>query len=173
MHEAQQIAALCALVLDKIQGGVWHMTNLDRFRGILRSGAILPEPEIDNSERWSTSQGSEWYPYVRTLGGVSLFDFREFNPEQYSVKYPISSWREFVPYRSAWNDAVWIEIDVPKLGATFISGAELLARWKAEKVGNRIMPEIEAAHLGPLPRTAFKNVFLVRRGTQALEELGF
>jgi hypothetical protein len=57
-------------------------TNVSRFQGILRSAAILPDPEIPDSERWSTSLGSKWYPYVRTLGGISLFDFRRFNRQQ-------------------------------------------------------------------------------------------
>jgi hypothetical protein len=72
-EQAEKEEVLRALVLQKLQGGVWHTTNVGRFQGILRSAAILPEPEIPDSERWSTSQGSEWYPYARTLGGVSLF----------------------------------------------------------------------------------------------------
>jgi hypothetical protein len=148
-------------VLGRLQGCVWHTTNSERFRGIVRCAAILPEPDIKDSDRWSTSLGSEYYPYVRTLGGVSLFDFRDFDPEHYSEVYPNSMWREFVPYRPAWGEAVWIEIDVSLLGDAFISGPALLARWKADTVGNRIMPQIEAAHLGPLPRSAFKEVLLV------------
>jgi hypothetical protein len=105
---------------------------------------------------------------VRTLCAVSLFDFRDFDPEHYSDAYPISTWREFVPYRSVWREAVWIEIDISQLGDAFISGPALLARWKAEQVGNRIMPKIEAAHVGPLPRSAFKEVFIVREGVHML-----
>lgn len=166
--EADKMEALTNLVLGRLQGSVWHTTNSDRFREIVRSGAILPEPDVKDAERWSTSQGSAYYPYVRTLGGVSLFDFRDFDPEQYSDAYPISTWREFVPHRSAWREAVWIEIDTSQLGEAFISGPALLARWKADHVGNRIMPEIEAAHMGPLPRSAFKEVFLVREGVHML-----
>jgi hypothetical protein len=79
VKEAEKTEVLRALVLQKLKGGVWHTTNMNRFQGILRSSAILPEPEIPDRERWSTSRGSELYPYVRTLGGVSLFDFRKFN----------------------------------------------------------------------------------------------
>jgi hypothetical protein len=167
-EEAEKMEVLRALVMQRLQGAVWHTTNRERFQGIMRSGAILPEPDIRDTERWSTAQGSNWYPYVRTLGGVSLFDFREFNPEQYSKDYPLSTWAEFVPYRSTWKEAVWIGIDVEKLGKTFLSGSDLLVRWKAAGVGNRIMPIIEAAHLGPLPCVAFKSVFYVCEGSASL-----
>jgi hypothetical protein len=162
VKEAEKMEVLRALVLQKLQGGVWHTTNMNRFQGILRCSAILPEPEIPESERWLG------YSYVRTLGGVSLFDFRQFNREQYWKDFPRSNWDEFVPYRMTWNEAVWIEIDVDKLGNAFLSGVDLLARWNAAKVGNRIMPEIEAAHVGLLPRTTFKNVFTVRKGSDTL-----
>lgn len=168
-EEAEKEEVLRALVPHKLQGGVWHTTKVSRFQGILRSAAILPEPEIPDSERWSTSQGSEWYPYVRTLGGVSLFDFRKFNREQYSEEFPVSTWAEFVPYRSEWKEAVWIEIDVGKLGKAFISGEGVLSRWKSAKDGNRIMPGIEAARVGPLPHTAFKTIFTVRQGRETLD----
>ena len=167
-EEAQKEEVLRSLVLQRLQGAVWHTTNSERFQKILHSGAILPEPTIPDRDRWSTAMGSKWYPYTRTLGGVSLFDFREFNPDQYSKDYPLSTWAEFVPYRSTWKEAVWIEIDAEKLGKAFVSGNDLLARWKTVEVGNRIMPRIEAAHLGPLPCVAFKSVFHVCEGSASL-----
>jgi hypothetical protein len=165
---ADKMEALTTLALTRLRGSVWHTTNSDRLQGIVRSNAILPEPDIADTDRWSTSQGRTYYPYVRTLGGVSLFDFRDFDPEYYSAIYPNSTWTEFIPYRSVWKEAVWIEVDISQLGAAFISGAELLAQWKAAKVGNRIMPEIEAANIGSLPKSAFKQVLLVREGFDTL-----
>jgi hypothetical protein len=45
-----------------------------------------------------------------------------------------------------------------------ISGADLVTRWNSEKAGrHNFMPYIEAVHLGPLPRTAFKRAFLVQK----------
>jgi hypothetical protein len=169
-EEAANEEMLRALVLQRLQGAVWHTTNSDRFQRILSSGAILPEPNILDAERWSTGRGSQWYPYVRTLGGVSLFDFREFNQDRYSKDYPLSTWAEFVPFRSIWKEAVWIEIDVERLGRSFLSGSDLLARWKAAEVGNRIMPLIEAACLGPLPCAAFKSAFRAFEGNATLAD---
>ena len=150
-------------VLAELVGGVWHTTNQDRFLRIRECGAILPKPDISEHERWGTAVGPEGYPYVRSIGGVSLFDFRGFEAESYSAEYPSSSWGYFVPCHLSWDSAVWIEIDHESLGSAFISGGELLARRKAEDSFRRIMPLIEAAHIGPLPCRAFKRVFSVRR----------
>lgn len=96
-------------VLRELLGGLWHTTHPDRFEMILRSAAILPEPDIPDNERWSTFEGPKFYPYVRTIGGVSLFDFDGFEPENYGRKYPMSSWSYFVPYRTEILDAYLFE----------------------------------------------------------------
>ena len=150
-------------VLAELVGGVWHTTSQDRFRRILECGAILPEPDIPDKERWGTAAGPELYPYVRHIGGVSLFDFRGFDAASYSEKYPSSSWGTFIPCLESWDSAVWIEIDHERLGQAFFSGSHLLKRWKAEGSSRRIMPLIEAAHIGPLPAVTFKRSFSVRR----------
>lgn len=161
--------ALGQLVLARVSSGIWHTTSPTRFHAILESGGILPEPGLPDSERWSTNAGPEWYPYVRTLGGVSLFDLHGFEPDSYRERCPLSTWTEFVPYREDWKASVWIEIDVSLLGRNFVAGRDLLDRWKAANVGNRIMPEIEAAHLGPIATAAFISAFVARQGASELE----
>jgi hypothetical protein len=150
-------------VLAELVGGVWHTTNQDRFLRIRKCGKVLPEPDIPEDERWGTAVGPEGHSYVRSIGGVSLFDFREFDAVSYSEKYPSCSWGTFVPCLDSWDSAVWIEIDDAQLGHAFFSGSDLLKRWKAEGSSRRIMPLIEAAHIGSLPCRAFKRVFSVRR----------
>jgi hypothetical protein len=168
LRESQAHQVLADRVLARVLDAVWHTTSAARFEGILAAGAILPEPPIPDNERWGTSQGPRYYPYVRTLGGVSLFDFRGFDPTEYSERYPLSTWGAFVPYCSTWKEAVWIEIDVNALGQRFVSGPQLLERWKRDHVGHRIMPLIEAAHIGAVPVSAFKNEFAVRAGLSDL-----
>jgi hypothetical protein len=159
-------------VLTELGGGLWHSTHKDRFKLILASGAILPEPEIPNRERWKTSMGEHYYPYVRTLGGVSLFDFSGFDRARYSEECPLSTWWEFVPFRREWGHAVWIEIDRGQVAPNFISGVDIVARWKSDAAyRHTIMPYIEAAHLGSIPRRAFKRAFLVRDGNEPPEAL--
>ena len=162
-HEAEAESDVAALVLETLRGGVWHTTNRNRYKNILSTGAILPKPPIPDCDRWGTGLGTTGCPYVRSIGGVSLFDFRDFDSKGYSNEYPISSWREFVPYRSAWAETIWIEVDVSELMAGFISGREILDRWKMEQATNRLMPLIEAAHIGALPIKAFRQVLYVSK----------
>lgn len=161
------------LVLARVLDGVWHTTNGARFKQILNSGAILPEPNIPDSERWGTAKGPQGYPYVRSLGGVSLCDFNGFDHTEYSNKYPASSWAELVPYRSVWREAVWIEIKTETLGKQFVSGPDLLTRWKKDGNGKKILPLIEAGHIGPIPLTAFKTAFAVSEGNSVLGQIEY
>jgi hypothetical protein len=106
------------------------------------------------------------------LGGVSLFDFDQFDPKTYSRQCPSSSWGEFVPYRQYWGRSVWIEIDRQQVATRIISGPDLVAKWKAGNHGHMIMPYIEVAHLGPILVAAVKRAFLVGEDDGRLHPLG-
>jgi hypothetical protein len=160
------------LVLKKLMGGLWHTTHPDRFTQILKSGGISPEPDLPEKERWATRDGKESYPYVRFIGGVSLFDLQDFEPESYTEKFPSSSWSYFIPCNLTWDCTVWIEIDREHVAPKLISPTELKNRWEAEKAyHHKRMPGIEAAYIGVLPRTAFKQAFMVRREGSQLYSL--
>jgi regulation of enolase protein 1 (concanavalin A-like superfamily) len=108
------------------------------------------------------------------LGGVSLFDFNEFDPMIYAEKCPASagSWHAFVPYRSKWGGAVWIEIDRQKVAAQLITASDAVEKWKAEEArGHNLMPYIEAIHIGPLSCSAFRRAFLVRESETILQPI--
>ena len=49
----------------------------------------MPYPDVPDGERWGTSHGPDYYPYVRTLVGISLFDFNEFDAVMYSNGAPV------------------------------------------------------------------------------------
>lgn len=150
------------LILPVLRGGLWHTTHPSRFKSILQSGAIFPEPEIPDTDRFGSAAGREHYPYVRFLGGVSLFDLDHFDPAEYERKCPSSSWAYFIPHHLDWTCAVWIEIDREQVATNLISARDLVSKWKAEEAfGHNIMPEIEAAYIGNLPVPAFKRAFLV------------
>lgn len=160
------------LVLKEIVGGLWHTTHPDRFTRILESGGISPEPDMPDRERWATRDGRESYPYVRLIGGVSLFDLHDFEPESYTEKFPTSSWSYFIPYHLEWGCAVWIEIDRERAASKLVSPMELKERWESEEAyHHKRMPGIEAAYLGVLPRTAFKRAFMVRMEGSQLHPL--
>lgn len=144
---------------DALYGHVWHTTILERYESIIRSGFVLPEPSLRDAERWGTSAGPDSYPFVRSLGGVSLFDFREFDAVAYSKNYPHAMWRSFVPRSHHSTTAIWIEVAPEDLGDKFVDGKMLLELWKRSgQFSRKIMPLIEAAYIGPLASALFKRV---------------
>ena len=161
-------------VLRELRGGLWHTIHPDRFEMILQTTAFLPEPAIPDAERWSTRNGPRHYPYVRLIGGVSLFDFEGFDPEEYRGKYPMSSWTYLVPYQRDWRAAVWIEIDRHLVAQNIISSRDLSEQQSAAgALYHKRMPEIEVAHSGPLSKSAFKRALLVREGDREVRILAY
>lgn len=145
----------------ELLGSLWHSTSIERYISIIKSGAILVEPDIPDSERWGTGHGEKHYPFVRHIGGVSLFDFDNFNWINYSKKYELSSWRAFIPKQKDWAYTVWLEIDKEKIKDNLIQGDALLKKWKNEnKFSHNIMPLIECAHIGDLPITSCSRVLV-------------
>ena len=156
----------------ELLNGLWHTTSLERLSGILKHGSITPKPNIPDSERWCTRNGEKNYPYVRHIGGVSLFDFQGFNPDKYSQKYPLSSWQVFVPKNQKFDDTIWIEIDRKKVRENLINSADLLKQWKTEeKLCHNIMPMIECAYIGELKISKFIQILLYDTSTNAYKNL--
>lgn len=143
---------------------LWHSTSLDRFKSILKDGSIKPEPDISDEFRWNTGLGPKHYPYVRTLGGVSLFDFSGFVLVDYEREYS-ASWYTFVPTPHGGGNKIWIEISRTAISSSLITGRELVARWESDAAyGHNIMPIIEAAHLGPIVLSSFVRVLSYESG---------
>lgn len=150
-------------VSDILRDGLWHTTAPERFKSILEDGHLKPEPDLADGQRHKTGNGPSHWPYVRTLGGLSLFDFVGFDAPSYEAAYPISNWRSFVPVWTGWPAAVWIELDRGKIHA-FISGRDLLTKWKSEAAhANTIMPMIEAAHIGKIATAAIRRALTATR----------
>ena len=149
-------------VMETLHGGLWHTTSPERFDSISRDEEILPDPPTPDADRWGASRGPDYFPYVRTLGGISLFDFSDFDPSGYSDSYPMSTWTEFVPFRETWGASIWIGINRATVRGALIAPAKLVQRWKdTDSYRHRVMPYIEAAHLGPIPSEAWSRTLLV------------
>ena len=156
---------------ERLFGGLWHTTHPCRLEAIVSAGFLTAEPNIPNSERWKAS-APEYYPFVRHIGGVSLFDFKDFEPESYEEKYPLSNWYSFVPYLKSWAGAVWIEIKRASVREKFISANELVDRWKADKDHRHtIMPGIEAAVIGNISISAFGSVFFTWNNGSSIHDV--
>lgn len=135
-----------------LRSHLWHVTNETRFLDILRTEQILPEPPIPDSQRYATGEGPDLYPYCRSIGAISLFDFAAFEDDAaYSEDYPVSNWREFLHGPPGWKAAVWLAIPRASVGTEFVSAKMALEGWRQGNPGRRIMPMIEACHVGALP----------------------
>jgi len=157
-------------VLDILVAGVWHTTSQHLYERIVETGGIAPEPDIPNAERFRTGGGEKYYPYARSLGAVSVFDFRDFDLAEYEALYPGHSLFYFLPCRPTLDRAVWIEIDPRATVKQLISGPDLLHRWKSESAHSRaIMGRIEGAHIGVIPQSAFRRCFCVKTGAEEIE----
>ena len=155
-----------------LREGIWHTTSIERFEGILAAGRILPEPPIPDIERWGTAYGPSLYPFVRSIGCVSVFDFLGFDEATYNEQYPLSMWRTFVPCFSKWDESIWIELDRSAIKDSFIDGKSLVKRWKQQnELGKKIMPIIEAAHIGPVPISAFRCVYKFNKHDQEFKQV--
>ncbi|WP_421951707.1 hypothetical protein [Pelagibacterium sp.] len=155
----------------RLGNGIWHATHPERFVSIMAEG-LKAEPAISNEARWKTSRGPEFYPFVRKIGGVSLFDFTNFDPDIYDRSHPMSNWRAFVPHREDWAGAVWIQIDRVALGANFISADELVSRWdQGGHHRHTIMPRIECACVGDTPTVTFVSAFFTWSRGRAIRDL--
>jgi hypothetical protein len=167
-----EIHLMRRLVLRELHGRLWHTTHPDRFKRILETGSILPIPEAPNPDGWRTMDGEPYRSYAHTLGGVSLFDFDQFDPESYATRCPMSSWYTFVPYQEKWGAAVWIEIDREIVAPSLISAVDVVTRWNTDKAyRHNFMPYIEAIYVGPLPRAAFVRAFIVSKTESEIRAL--
>ena len=156
-----------------LRDGIWHTTSTERFEGILAAGSILPDPQhIPDKDRWGTALGPGLYPFVRSMGGVSLFDFLGFDETTYNDQYPLSMWRTFVPCFSKWDEAIWIELNRSAIKDNFVNGKTVIDRWKQQnELGRKIMPLIEAAHIGPVSISAFRRVYRFNKREQEFKQL--
>lgn len=158
--------------MGTLRGGLWHTTSECRYKGIQICRAILANPPIPERERWGTQAGPLGWPFVRKLGGVSLFDFDGFDAQAYQHRWPSSSWRQFVPIRPSWGASVWIEIDRSGVANKLLSGCALLEKWHDEGAHrHQLMPLIEACHMGDIPQDLFVRVLAIGKGDAAFRSL--
>lgn len=160
-----------------LRDAIWHTTHPDRWNAICRCGEILPNPDIPDTERWKTNRGPDYFPFVRHIDGISLFDFHGFDPLEYSEGYPLSSWRTFVPVHRGWPAAIWLKVDTSLANGQFLSPKELSERQHAEGAHRHsLMPRIEAAVVGTIPIEAVVAAYRINYGSadfEAIENQGW
>ncbi|PIP00672.1 hypothetical protein [Pleomorphomonas carboxyditropha] len=152
-------------ITNRLLGRLWHVTSRERFQSIRRDGFIRAKPKIPDKERWSTRRGPYYYPFVRSIGGFSLFDFPlGFDILAYRERCRWSSPEAFIPHAEAWGHAVWLEIDRDAQAAQIKDGETVWTECEDYGHGRRCMPHIEAAHIGDMPISSIRAAYEIDAG---------
>lgn len=140
-------------VPKELKGRVWHSTSKENALKIDKHGYIVAEPDIDESKRWGGKSQSV-HPFVRSIGGISLFDFRLPNSHISEILY------SFIPCRAGWSQTVWFEINVLYLDDSFLSAEQVRLRWIKAGMNRQYMPKLEAASLRPIPTKHINSIYI-------------
>jgi len=134
---------------EVLRGHLWHATSSTNARSILDSKKIKHDiPEAFYCDA-----------FVRSFGGVSLFDFRV--PPN-ALQLDPSSWRGWLGREKRAPVAVWFRIDVNACAQdSIIEPAALFGMWQCYGGNLKILPAVEAAHVGPVPIDAIASVLLI------------
>lgn len=138
---------------DFVGTDIWHVTSKTNFERIISDGEIKAEPDIPDELRYATFKGLSYYPLVRSLGGISLFDFTV--QEQSAVHYRTAI--EFPPYSCSEESSVriWIEIDRDSIIDRIRPNDYLKKIWKDGNQHRRFIPVYEIAVIGAISTTSF------------------
>jgi hypothetical protein len=132
--------------------GIWHVTSKSCFKSMLADGEIKAEPRIPDDKRYNTDKGTKYYPFVRSIGGISLFDFctEEFKFHHYinAVNFSPKSCNEEL------SDIVWIEMDRDAIKDRIITNNELMKQ-RIKECFHQIIPIYEIAVIETISTSAF------------------
>lgn len=171
-------------LLPTLKGGLWHVTRAERYSKIISSGGIDPNPEgVPDTERWQTQNGQRGFPFVRYVGGVSLFDFINWDIDKCAGSCVrglyCCGWEYFIPVLQ-WNgrrldSSVWIEINYDAVKHNLKLNEELESSQRAEQKRSgdihTLLPCVEAAHIGRIPCSAMVRAFTVVRDYKNIQPL--
>ncbi|MBL3594827.1 hypothetical protein JMM63_04460 [Rhodovulum sulfidophilum] len=139
---------------EYLLGSFWHTTSSARFERIIQSGFIMADPPLPEAERYGGM------PFVRSLGGVSIFDFpSNFSFEKYEAELPGNSIGEFIPFKRLWGSSIWLRINTDMVSNALKSGREIRDLWRKMGSTRRFMAQVEGAHIGDIPLAAVQDAF--------------
>jgi hypothetical protein len=162
---------VCTEFPPELLGAVWHTTSISRFKRIVSSREIMAEPDIADTARHGTRRGPKLYPFVRSLGGISVFDFQNFDPAEHFKETGALNWPHFVFGHHTEEDSLWIEINTKKLNDSYLSAKEIRHMWHESNSNRKFMTGIEGAVLKSVPIDAFRNVLLFSKRDQKFSNL--
>lgn len=140
-------------LLEILMGGVWHATSVVSFEAISADGFVKASPPTTQYEN----------SFCRSLGRVSLFDFRDAPNLREAIER--GDWTTFTNM-SPEDVSVWLRIDHARISVP--PCAHLLKEWNCLRengqplsVNMRIICDLETSHTGNLPTSAFSEVLLI------------
>jgi len=140
-------------LLELLKGGVWHATSAVNFNAIYADGCVKASPPATRYEN----------SFCRSLGKVSLFDFRDAPNLWKAIER--NDWASFtsIPPEGA---SVWLRIDHSRIHIP--SCVDLLKEWNDGRdsgqplsLNMRIISDLETGRAGDLPTTSFSEVLLI------------
>ena len=137
-------------VINNLRYEVFHITPKRCFENILKSGEIRPSTVLKDETAFSASENS----YLRDRGCVSLFDLRFATAKQ------IRNGLSFInPFRYEFDGSPVLLILKPDAYAKVVRCGD--CREESLKIGQRLLPHIEAGYPGAISTDLIDRCLLI------------
>lgn len=157
MFQDDEGQKLPAKIWPALANKLWHATHIDNALSIVADGEIRPNA--------NSKYGNG---YCRSLGGISLFDFRHGDN---ALRVLHCNWTRWLSGHNVDDQdeiGVWFEID-PTRTEPHIAEKDIYAHYMANRTygedGRLLvrdpMPHCEACYIGSIPLNAIRNVLLI------------
>lgn len=156
---------------------VCHTTTVASFLKIYESGYIKGEPNQKTLEHkiYSNCLDMNNTTYVRSIGGVSLFDFKNFSLQEYDTYFKEGSYGElyrFLPMHQRNEKdgmSIWLVIG-GNYTDKYIDRLSLKNMWEKQK-NSMFMPNVEATILEDIPINWIKKVIVYKAENKEVLEM--
>ena len=156
-------------LINNLLNSVCHTTTISSFIKIYESKYIYvyPDPKILEHEKYGNVNCPNNNTYVRSLSGISLFDFKDFSLEEYDkfFKPSYGDLYRFLPiHKRNEKDkiSIWLIIDVT-LTDKYINREKLYSQGSSESKNSQFIPKAEATILGDIPIDWIKEVIIFKK----------
>ncbi|ENX05966.1 hypothetical protein [Acinetobacter courvalinii] len=161
-------------LINNLLNSVCHTTTVSSFIKIYESKYIYvhPAPEMLEHEKYGNVNCPNNNTYVRSLNGISLFDFEDFSLEKYDnfFKPGYGDLYRFLPIHERNRKdqiSIWLIIDVT-LTNKYVNREKLYSQWNSQSKNGKFMPKVEAAILEDIPIAWVKEVFVFKKENNEL-----
>jgi hypothetical protein len=130
---------------NRLNGRLWHATNVASLRGIVRDGGI----RVSVSERYKNS-------FCRANSGICLFDFGSSARDEWNQ---YNNWIEWFG-SSDERISIWLEIDRSGVMDRLWDAGEAHQRWKGF-ISLKIIPGVEACCIGEIDANLIESAIFI------------